>query len=314
MNRDDLAAEWLTTIRSWANSSARSQQTEIGWSEVGDDDCATWRTLHAGPTTNPDAKVLASVRGTAVHSLLEPLLRSHGWQTEVEVEWGGVVGHVDAYRDGIVLDLKTGDEDKANALRRYGPERNHRWQVQGYARALAEKGHPVTKVCILMVATDTSDAVAVWEDDYRPEIADEALAHVAELAEQSIPPRPGRDPSWCADWCRHFDADGSKGGCPSWGIRDRVEIEDEGYRQAARDVYELADLAKRKSAAKARLEGVEGTVDDLTVRRASRKGSSSLDIDAMDLAAYEALIGEVPYRASAGSSWVEVKRSRKAKP
>ena len=316
MIRDDIAAERLALLREHEDALPRSQQESIGWSSVASD-CRreTWSRLHGVPQVNrPNMRTLASLRGHAVHAYVEPAFVAAGWETELPVEYAGIPGNVDLYRDGVVEDTKTGDGDKVRSLRLYGPSRAWRVQVQGYARAIADSGRPVHTVRITAYAVDSSEEVVTWEEPYDPQVAEDAVADLAVLAEQDEPPRFGKDPSYCQHWCPFYDPDGTQGGCPSWGIRDLPELDDERQRQAVLDLAELADLAKRKAAAKTVLDGVTGTVDGWTVRQASRRGSTTVDVAALDREGYELLVGPWPERQGAPSSWVEVKQTRKAKP
>ena len=319
MIRDDLAEEMYLGIREYEAGTERSRQTALGWSGVGTDcDRQLWSTLHKAPRPNADnVRILAALRGHAVHAYLGPLLERWGWTVEAEVEWAGIPGHVDAHRGSVAMDLKTSTADKVRALRLHGPERGWRVQVQGYARALVEKGHPIDTVRILALATDSSEERVVWEAPFDAQVSDDAVEHVAEMADMDDPPRPGKDEAFCRDWCVFYGPD--SGGCPSMLAGAALaELDDPALRSAVLDHVEAKaarDAAdKRVKAAAALLEGQWGTVDGWTVRQASRKGSTTVDVGALDREGYELLVGPWPERQGAPSSWVEVRPTRKAKP
>lgn len=318
MNRPDLAAERLGELREWLGKRERSLQTELGWSGVGSDcDRQTWNVLHGVPKVNDRQRVLAGMRGIAVHEFLAPFFAERGWQIETEVEWGGIPGSVDLLRDGVVEDIKTGSADKVRSLALYGPTRGWRWQVQGYARALAEKGHDVRTVRIVAYAYDSSEEVAAWEEPYLPEVSDEALAHVAELADREDAPAPGKDADFCRNWCSFFDETMSKGGCPSRTLGSRlVELEDPVLRQAAVALRQARDEAKaateRKKAAESVLDGASGLVDGYAVTQVTVAPSEVPDDEAIR-EAHRFVIGELPTREKAGYSYVSVRKARAAK-
>src|SRR6185312_5827678 len=211
--------------------------------------------LHAAPETNTETHVLASVRGTAVHTHLEPLLESLGYEVESEVEYAGILGHVDAFRDGVVEDTKSCLASKARALRMYGPSEGWRIQVQGYARAKAEKGIPVHTVRIVAYAIDSSEELVVWEEPYDPDIAERAVGRVDALAAQDDPPEPGMDASWCESFCTFY------GACPGRQPSDTLpELDDPVLAAAVADLRAAREDVKaateRKKAAEETLRGV----------------------------------------------------------
>jgi hypothetical protein len=314
-----LEQERLQLLREWSANQARSKQTTLGRSEIGHD-CTryVWNATHGVPAVNPDQHVLASMRGTAFHTLLEGILGPAGWSTEVYIEGDGMPGRVDLLRDGTVEDSKTGDADKARALRSYGPNRQRRWQVHLYGKALEDAGHEVHTVRITLYALDSSDEIAMWQEPYSREVAEEALAYRDRIATQEEPPAPGKDPEWCSKFCKFYDAMLDKGGCPSRLLGDDVpELTDPELVAAVNDMRDAREGAKkaaeRKAAASSVLYGLRGTVGEFQVRTVQREGSTSVDVDAVDWDAYEAIVGAVPYKTSSGSSYVSISRAKRAK-
>lgn len=314
MNRPDLAQERLEDLRAYLATSERSQQAELGMSELGHE-CPRyiWSVLHHVPTVNTSQHVLAAMRGTGVHKVLEPYLESRGWTVEAEVEYGGVPGHVDAYRDGIVEDEKSALTSKVRALAEYGPSKAWRYQLHTYARALNEKGEPIHTVRIVAYAIDSSDEITVWEEPYSPEIADEAVSNALRIAALDDPPAPGMDLSWCERFCKFYDATGERG-CPSRASGSRlVELEDSVLRQAAVDLRaardEVKDATQRKKAAEAVLEGVNGLSDGYAITQVTVQASEVPDDEAIR-SGYAFVLGELPTREKAGYSYVSVRKAR----
>jgi hypothetical protein len=318
-NLRDLEQERLQLLRNWSAQQARSQQTTLGRSEIGHD-CTryVWNALHDVPAVNRNQHVLASLRGTAFHTLLEDILGPAGWSTEVYIDGDGMPGRVDLLRDGVVEDSKTGDGDKARALRGYGPNRQRRWQVHLYGKALEDAGHPVHTVRITMYALDSSDEIAMWQEPYSREVAEEALAYRDRIAEQDEAPLPGKDMDWCSKFCKFYDESMTEGGCPSRLLGDAdPDLTEPEQIAAVHDMREAREDAKkaaeRKAAAAAVLAGVRGVADGFLVKTVVRSGSESVDVDAVDWDAYEAIVGPVPKKVSGGSSYVSISKARRAK-
>lgn len=307
-----MEAERLQLLREWSATSARSQQSALGWSETGHD-CRryVWNRLHDVPSPNATHQhVLAALRGTGTHAALEPFLESLGYEVEKAVEYAGIPGHCDAYRDGVVEDTKSALVEKVRALRLYGPSAAWRAQVQGYARALAEKGHEVHTVRIVAYAIDSSDEIAIWQEPYDPESADESVESVILLASRETPPEPGMDASWCEKWCRFF----GEGGCPGRDPdSDLVELDDPVVVSAVADLVaaraDMDEAKKRKEAAQSVLDGVVGTAHGYAVTQVTRRPSMVPDDDQVRKL-WETLNGVLPMKERAGSSYVSVRRQR----
>lgn len=319
MIRDDIAIERLDLLRDAERATDRSQQTSIGWSGIGSD-CTrqVWNYAHDVPKVNDRQRILAALRGHAVHEYIGPAFANTGWQVEAPVTYRGIPGHVDLFRDGVVEDIKTCDSDKARAMELYGPQQAWRVQVHGYAAGLVEQGHTVHTVRITAYSIDSSEKVVVWEEPFDRTVADDYVDRFERLAEQADAPAPAKDPEFCANWCPFYDAMLDRGGCPSRLLGDDEPVLDDPELVAAvHDMREAREDAKkaneRKQAAAAALAGVRGVVGDLLVRTVVRAGSETVDVAALDLESYEAIIGPVPRKVSGGSSYVSISKARRAK-
>jgi CRISPR/Cas system-associated exonuclease Cas4 (RecB family) len=94
------------------------------------------------PTT-ASSKLIVTL-GTLQHKLLEEMEDEH-YKAELIVDADGVVGTTDAYyNDGRIVDYKT----TRNMNTKYLPQKKHIMQVNMYAHALRQMGHPVTSAQI----------------------------------------------------------------------------------------------------------------------------------------------------------------------
>lgn len=306
MTPEKVAAERLAMLRRFSAGMARSQQSTVGWSEIGQDcTAALWHRLHGGTVTNTDTHVLASLRGTGVHSIIEQSFRQEDptgerYLIEHPVEVDGVPGHVDCYdkQEHVVEDAKSKDGAGVQSLRLYGPSRAYRWQIHGYGRGLELQGFTPKLVRITAYAIDSSDDVAVWQEPYDPAVAQEALDHRARHAEMVLPPKPQKDAAgWCSKFCQFWDPSGEVG-CPGLtSVKDAPEITDPKVIAAMQEYDSIRDEKKRKDAAKAAFEGAEGRAGSLLLSWVGGKPGTKDEIDTEQLvAAFEMFVGPVPRR------------------
>ena len=204
------------------NRRPRSNQIEIGPSSVGGCHRRLWHELAGTKPTNEGDK-LAAILGTFIHAGIESSVRaSDPWgeqfELEVEVEAGGLKGHVDCY-DKInqrVIDWKT---IKKGSSRYFGKtNRQQIWQIHLYGWLLTQNGYTVKEVALAGIPRDgkMSD-ILIHIEPYNPEIAEEALFHlnaVKELVAEGTKPFPEKPVPFCADYCPFYDPSGEIG-CPS---------------------------------------------------------------------------------------------------
>ena len=108
-----IANKMLEAITTQSSNSSRSNQKQIGPSEIGGCRRKVWFKLNGVEGDNPTLK-LASIMGTAIHNHIEESFRRHDpfqeiYLTEIEVESDGLMGHVDLYdkENKEVADWKT---------------------------------------------------------------------------------------------------------------------------------------------------------------------------------------------------------------
>jgi PD-(D/E)XK nuclease superfamily len=173
---------------------ARSQQVELGMSEVGGCRRRAGYRLAGTPPTNPTGSVQAAM-GTAIHEVVAREMAEvaePGDLVEHEVRFAGLVGHLDRYEAAAacVRDTKTTSSRWLEHLKLHGPDENHRWQITLYGAALTREGRPVQRTAIDYLARDTGEE---WtsEAPFRPDLyaraALEWLRRVRETPVQYLP-------------------------------------------------------------------------------------------------------------------------------
>lgn len=181
-----LRADLMQMIH-WADkNSSRSLQATIGPSELGSpcDRKIAYRLANV-PEVNLRRDPWPAIVGTGVHNWLESAVNRyqahHGeaqYVTEQELNIDPlVVGHTDLYkRSGLVVDYKTCNPDLLKKFRLHGPPAGYRVQTQLYGKGHADAGRKVTHVALVFLPrTGWLSDMYVWTDDYRPEIAQQAL-------------------------------------------------------------------------------------------------------------------------------------------
>ncbi len=232
-----LKANLMRIIRWFEDNSARSQQAEIGPSEVGQD-CLrriAYR-LTGTAAANDTADPWFAIVGTAVHDWLAAAIQSwqvislgrKGDQKRYFIEErlqiaDDLVGNCDLFDvdEGRVIDHKVVG---ATALKKYieqGPSSVYRTQVHLYGRGWQLRGYQVRDVTIAFYPrSNYLDGMHVWSEPYDEQIAIEALNRLAtvrqlaaSLPADMIPATP--DPAGCA-WCPFYRPGGpaDQSGCP----------------------------------------------------------------------------------------------------
>jgi hypothetical protein len=233
--RDDISE-----IIHWANRrSERSQQTELGASEVG---VTCYRRLGyriAGiPETGNEQDPWPSIVGTAVHSWLEDAVnrfeevhRLGRWETEMTVHPSATVkGHTDAYDKEFfaVIDYKNPGTTAMTEIRKGYVSQQYIDQVMLYALGHVRAGRRVDKVALIFFPrAGYLSGSYVWSAPYDQAVAEAALEKVQKVAGgliyykveenpanwEKIPATPSKDCSWCG-WYKPDAVSASAAGCP----------------------------------------------------------------------------------------------------
>jgi len=196
---------------------ARSQQTAIGWSDVGVCRKRAGYRMRGVEPTNPSASMQALL-GTAVHDAVAHAVETvanGSYLTEVEVNYAGVLGHLDRFHKptNTLIDVKSTSSRWLEHIKLHGPDDAHKMQLAGYAAALVKEGHEVKRVRIDYIARDTGEEWHWPSDEGAPFSATwvkEALGWLQQVRDTDLDmlPRdympdsafcrscPFRDPCW----------------------------------------------------------------------------------------------------------------------
>lgn len=217
----DLQATIIKSLRGYDQQRDRSQQVEVGPSSLGGCARRVWYDLKQWPKIN-QVESLGAILGTFIHSGMEKAMQrldpfNDNFLIEVELQHEDIKGHCDLFiKDiGLVVDFKTSTK---SGLRYLGSQQQQ-WQIQTYGWLLTQAGYKVNHVSLVGIPRDGKmNDIKVFQDDYRPEIAEEALQWLANLkrwaASDDEPPRAERPINFCKDYCPYFDMSGVNG-CPS---------------------------------------------------------------------------------------------------
>lgn len=205
---DDLKEVIMQAIYRKADGAPRSQQVEVGPSEIGGK-CKRrlWLRLHGGEQCNFSTEGLAAEMGTAWHSYMDEAL--HGidpWQErylrEQEFTRDGLRGHVDLFdtEQGIVVDYKT------TTLKRIPNSitGQYRTQVHLYGWLISQQ-HQVNEVALMFFPRDGKFTdVAYVSEPYDEAVALEALAELERVRALPVAPEPGERAYFCSSYCPFF--------------------------------------------------------------------------------------------------------------
>ena len=299
------------------NSRARSNQVQIGPSELGGCRRKVYYRLHDQHQTNENEMKLAAIMGTAIHSAIEQAIEKADptgkkYVVEQEVEWGDMKAHIDLWipETGDVVDWKT---VKKNNLS-YFPSTQQRWQVQvyGYLLDKSGKGKPFNVNLVAIPRDGDERDIKVHSEPYDPAIAEEALAWLAEVKQATEAPAPERDENYCKFYCKYYDASGDIG-CVGLkkkeaGVTD-VVIADPDVDKAALLYLQLGeqikDLESKQEALKESLAGISGTTySGVSVHWTQVLGRKTVDTKALEDAGIE-----IPYKEGKESQRLTIKQT-----
>lgn len=194
-----LKRDLIDVIRWYDGQAARSQQKEIGPSEIGNecDRFLAYR-LVGWPEINVFTDPWPAIVGTAIHLWLESAFRKfqeeagiQRWDTETTVHPDPFVrGHMDLFDHWLftVIDWKSLGVRKMREWQKRGkPTEKHIDQVNLYAKGKVEAGQEVRKVCLVgLPRAGWLEDMEIWVDDYRPERAQAALDRLYRVGQQAL--------------------------------------------------------------------------------------------------------------------------------
>lgn len=244
----------------------RHHQKALGMSELGSCRRRVGYKLAGVKPVNKVGSVQA-VMGSAIHDAIAEVLRRldrPGDLVEHEVEFAGLIGHLDRYEsaDQRVVDTKTCSTRWLEHIKLHGPSQGHVWQLSLYAAALITGGKPV-KLCRLdyLVRDSGNEYQVEWE--FRPRDVREAIEWLREVRNTPLPMLP-RDEEPDSQACR-----GCPFGGPDGGICWQGYVPDRDFRSVllaeGADSGELAEelfeIRKQVRALEKRADRIKGILD-----------------------------------------------------
>ena len=304
-------------LRAKDASRARSNQTQVGPSELGGCRRKVWYRLNNQPETNENELKLAAIMGTAIHSAIEQALAhadpsGEKYVVESEVEYAGIKAHVDLWipETGDVVDWKSVKKQNLS----YFPSQQQRWQVQVYGYLIDKSGKgKVRNVNLVAIPRDGDERdIFVYSEPYDPKIAEEALNWLAAIKETTEAPEPEKDVNFCKSYCKYYDETGVMGcvglkkgnGEENEVIIDSPEADSHAMEYLQLD-NQIKELELKKSALRASLEGFTGTtLSGFKIHWSTQQGRKSVDVDALSK-----VISEIPYKQGQETTRLTVKQT-----
>lgn len=288
--RPAQAAERLTTadlLLRWDQRRPRSQQAEVGMSELGGCRRQVGYRLAGTPPTNVSSSVQA-VLGTAIHAAVESVFRELQADgiipaddlVEHRVEFAGIPGTVDRYvaATATVEDTKTTSSRWLEHIKSHGPTRSHQWQVSCYGAALIHEGRRVRRLVINYIARDTGEEWR-WEGAFDPAVVKEALTWLTDVrvTDLEMLPREYLPDSPFCQHCPFFDL------CWEGGVqgRDRASVLYVEDPDAAKWATQLQQAREAKAEAEGREKEAKGALDAL---RPNDSGTATIAVPGFPLA------------------------------
>ena len=300
------------------NTRARSNQVQIGPSELGGCRRKVYYRLHDQHPTNDNEMKLAAIMGTAIHAAIENAIEladpeGKKYLVEQEVEYGDMKAHIDLWipETGDVVDWKT--VKKTNLS--YFPSTQQRWQVQvyGYLLEKSGKGKPTTVNLVAIPRDGDERDIKVHSEPYDPAIAEEALNWLAAVKEATSAPEPERDENYCKFYCKYYDASGDIG-CVGLKKKDGSGVEDNLIADPDADkaalLYlqlgaQIKELETQQDSLKESLAGLLGvTQSGLAINWTTVAGRKTVDTKALEDNGIE-----IPYKEGKESQRLTIKQT-----
>lgn len=300
------------------NTRARSNQVQIGPSELGGCRRKVYYRLHDQHPTNDNEMKLAAIMGTAIHAAIENAIEladpeGKKYLVEQEVEYGDMKAHIDLWipETGDVVDWKT--VKKTNLS--YFPSTQQRWQVQvyGYLIEKSGKGKPTTVNLVAIPRDGDERDIKVHSEPYDPAIAEEALNWLAAVKEATSAPEPERDENYCKFYCKYYDASGDIG-CVGLKKKDGNGAEDNLIADPDADkaalLYlqlgaQIKELEAQQDSLKESLAGLLGvTQSGLAINWTTVAGRKTVDTKALEDNGIE-----IPYKEGKESQRLTIKQT-----
>lgn len=274
-----IADELRRRLADAAAASARSNQREVGPSELGGCRTRLWHRTNGTERTNTTDPLPAAL-GTAIHAMLADLFPDA--ETEVELrghhrDFGPVLGHADMLIGASVIDWKT---TKKKSLP-YFPSEAQWDQVHVYGWLARQNQRPCIEVVLVGIARDGGqDDIVVASQPYDERRAERVLSSAAAVRGLPIPPPPEMAVSFCRSWCGFY------GACPGRAPQEArsAPLPSEAV-PAALDALSAQQAMKearaRLESAREALQGIEGVGPGVRVGWRPMAGRRMPDLDAL---------------------------------
>jgi hypothetical protein len=176
----------------WDRKRARSQQNEIGWSEIGVCRKRAGYRLAGTPPSNPSGSVQA-VLGTAIDQTVNEIAVDLGLVNQQEIRFAGIPGHFDRVEPSTeggpqdtVVDVKSVGTDRwLEHLELHGAPEHNRFQAHAYGAGLILQGYPIRYVRIDYIARDSGREWA-WQERFSKQVVRDALEWVQRVRDADL--------------------------------------------------------------------------------------------------------------------------------
>lgn len=285
----DWLAQIIDTVRGDDHDRPRSQQAEVGWSEVGA--CRAYVGFRlSGEWASDDTDPWRAIVGTALHAWLQARPGAEGSEFEVETRYAGILGHADEVDADSVTDYKFPTRAVSESWRSDPDALAQKMgQVQGYAAGLVTAGRLPADCTVRLLVAPVDGTFADWwvhEEPYDEATADAGAARYREvqgLLDQGLTPPRDMPYSWCERFCEFFSV--CRNSLPP---SDDEPITDPELVAMVRQYGELGEdispKAKLRKQIAAQIKGLRGVADGWRVGLTRPSGFK----DAIDMEQVEA--------------------------
>jgi CRISPR/Cas system-associated exonuclease Cas4 (RecB family) len=250
----------------WDRRKPRSQQKELGMSELGGCRRRAGYRLAGVEPSNPAGSVQAAM-GSAIHKAVAEILEElgiDGVSYEREVRFAGLLGHYDRVEGDVLVDVKTTSSRWLEHIKLHCPEQSHLWQVSLYAAALKLEGKDIKRVRIDYLARDSGEEF-IWPNErgavFNPQHVRDALEWLQLVYDTELDMLPrdyDPDDSFCGH-CPFFTLCWD-GHVPERDLRSVMFVEDPDAAKWADELWDLRQqikaLQKREGRIKAALDAI----------------------------------------------------------
>lgn len=294
MSPEELLSAVARQLTDVETASERSQQEEIGWSEVLNCERALgYRLSGTWPTEQPD--LWPAIRGTALHELIlgaaEAAIGEQNCELELPVSYRGVPGHVDLiiFHPPMIVDVKTTTLANAEAWAANDDFLLPKWtQTMGYAAGAVDEGYvdeEGLQVALLVVPVDGRFADwRIWSRPFDRSMADAAVDRLEDIRRRLEAGgveglRRQRPYAFCKSWCKFFSLCRTEAEPPVEEITDPdlVALVD-AYGKAA-ELRSVAESTMRTL--RLAVEGLNGRAGQWAITTSPATVRRSLDTEAV---------------------------------